>query len=118
MRKVIIGSVLVVIGFGMSGCIPVNVGNDSITKKENVNRLIVHKTTKAQTKQILGEPANIMLLDGGKERWTYQNTRGNAHLFTAAFGALGRGNSVDAVTTIVTLTFNAKGILINKKYGY
>ena len=119
MRKVVLG-LMIVLGFGLSGCM-VNAGNESITKKENVKKLRVYKTTQAQTKQILGVPSNVMMLDGGKEKWTYQHTGGETHILKSMVhlnGVLGGGNQLDSKITILTLTFNANGVLIRKKYGY
>lgn len=111
---------MVIAGFGLSGCM-VNAGNASITKKENIRKLRVYKTTQAQTKQILGTPSTVMMLDGGKEQWAYRHTGGETHVLRSMIhlnGVLGGGNQLDTKITILTLTFNARGILIRKKFGY
>ncbi len=126
----ILGSLMMVIGVAVSGC-AINSGNSSITKKENVKKIIVYKSTQAQVRQILGEPGSVMVLDGGKEGWTYSHTGGNySHIYSkdaykqrlskyGLFGGLGGGvNTVNTRSTILTLKFNKKGILISKKYGY
>jgi len=119
MKKIVLG-LMVVLGFGLSGCM-VNSGNVSITKKENVRKLRVYKTTQSQVKQILGTPSTVMMLDGGKEKWTYSHTGGETHLLRSMIhlnGVLGGGNQLDTKMTILSLTFNSRGILVRKKYGY
>lgn len=123
MKKVLAGLVILGLGFGMSGC-AINAGNAKITKKENVKQLRVYKSSQSQVRQILGEPNSIMMLDGGKEKWTYQHTGGTANvgnLFKQMYfigGVGGGGSPSNTKMTILALTFNARGILIRKKFGY
>jgi len=126
MKKIVLG-LMVVLGFGLSGC-AVNAGNASITKKENVRKLRVYKSSQAQVRQILGEPNSVMMLSGGKERWVYQHTGGehdmlgsltNHGLVGIMRNGIGGGASQTKTRiTILTLTFNARGILVRKKFGY
>lgn len=135
MKKMILGSFVIVVGFAISGCgIAINSGNSSITKKENVRKIRVHRSTQAQVRQVLGEPRSVMILDGGKESWTYSHTGGSvgnyyskdglkSGLSKATYGLYGGGvgagvSDARTRTTILTLKFNRKGILISKKYGY
>ena len=135
MKRLILGSLVIAAGFAMSGCgIAMNAGNSNITKKEKVGKIRVYKSTKAQVRQILGEPGSVMVLDGGKESWSYHHTGGSVGnyfskdglkqgLSAGTYGLYGGGvgagvSSSHTRTTILTLKFNSKGVLISKKYGY
>jgi len=117
MRKYLIG-LMVIVGLGLSGC-AINTGNENITKKENTKKLRVYKSTQSQVKNMLGEPNSVMMLDGGKERWTYQHTGGDFALF-GYLGAIVGKNRTNLKTrmTILSLVFNSRGILVRKKFGY
>ena len=126
MKKIILG-LMVVLGFGLSGC-AVNAGNAKITKKENIRKLRVYKSSQAQVRQILGEPDSIMMLSGSKEKWIYRHT-GGEHDMLGSFtnhgllgimrnGVGGGTNHTKTRMTLLTLIFNARGILVRKKFGY
>ena len=61
-----------------------------------------------------------MMLNGGKEQWSYRHTGGNYNAFGYMGAMFGGQNKTNLKTrmTILSLTFNSRGILIRKKFGY
>ena len=61
-----------------------------------------------------------MVLSGNKERWIYQHASTNIDLLYGFKSMVGMGGEAmnNTKMTRISLTFNGKGVLINKKFGY
>ena len=130
MKKIIFSSLIVIISFGMVGCI--SRGTPTLADKDKMNQIRVYKSTKEDVRRILGEPQGVVSQSNGKEIWTYNYVNSELTGKGAAKMALNFiplslvGNAVAGADSIinggdykakarsVTFTFNKRGVLINK----
>jgi outer membrane protein assembly factor BamE (lipoprotein component of BamABCDE complex) len=107
----LIGFCLVLL-LAITGCVS-GMGNKEITKDELVNKIVVGQTTKAEVKQLLGQPTDVHFADNGEEIWYYRYTRSNVRSssFIPYAGAVVGG--ADTKTVTLTVRYTTDGIVKN-----
>ncbi len=86
-------------------------GNKQITEQDTVDKIVIGKSTKAEVKEILGEPSEVIFTDSGDEDWVYLYTRSTtrASSFIPIVGLVAGG--VDTKTNTLRLRFNKEGVV-------
>jgi outer membrane protein assembly factor BamE (lipoprotein component of BamABCDE complex) len=86
-------------------------GNKQITQQETVEKIEIGKTTKADVKALLGEPAEVIFSDNGDEDWAYIYSKSTvrATSFIPVVGIVAGG--ADTKTSTLKVRFNKEGVV-------
>jgi outer membrane protein assembly factor BamE (lipoprotein component of BamABCDE complex) len=92
-------------------------GNKAIMRKDILDNIVVGKSTKAEVKQLLGEPSNVTFSDAGYEDWSYMYVRSTprATSFIPVVNIVAGGANTN--TNTLTLRFNKEGVLTQMGKG-
>lgn len=103
----------------LAGC-AAKTGNQFLEKTSNEEistKIIAHKTTKAEIKNLYGDPEDFDLLGDGKELWTYKFTRSEAKgINYVPYASLFYRGTNDS-TRRLKILFNKEGIVENHTFS-
>jgi len=108
--KITLVLLIALAGVAVGGCVSA-AGQKKITNQDVVNQIVVGKSTKADVKALLGEPANALPYGDNDEMWMYHYTRGErrATSFIPYAGAFIGG--ADSKMATLTVRFGSDGIV-------
>lgn len=93
-------------------------GNKSITDPKIVAQVEKGKSTKADVKKVLGEPATVDFSDTGLEKWIYVYTKAQVRGTTFIPFAGNFVGGTDTKTDTLTVQFDKEGVVMNVGGGH